>query len=198
MSGSSWFGTGTRTTEVSVVDSATRSGRRSAMAMAVVGDYQGDAARHGEQPEPEGEGDGPAFRDPARQVRIASNTKMYTATVVLRLVGEGKIDLDAPIETYLPNLVRGDGSGDGSGNGADGRDITVRQTLQHPSGLADYDDIIVGQSASRPVGQDHLAVQHTHFEPRELLDAVLAKKALFAPGTGWSYSNVTHLLARSR
>ena len=43
------------------------------------------------------------------QVRIASNTKMFTAVVVLQLVGEGKIGLDEPIETYLPGLVRGEG-----------------------------------------------------------------------------------------
>ena len=112
------------------------------------------------------------------QVRIASNTKMYTATVVLQLVGEGKIDLDAPVETYLPNLVRGDG--------IDGRDITVRQILQHTSGLADYDDVLA---------QDYFKVQHTYFEPRQLLDVGLAKKALFAPGTSWSYSNTNYILA---
>jgi D-alanyl-D-alanine carboxypeptidase len=112
------------------------------------------------------------------QVRIASNTKMFTATVVLQLVGEGRIDLDAPIETYLPNIVRGDG--------IDGRNITVHQLLQHTSGLADYDDVLA---------QNYLAAQHTYFEPRDLLDVTLAKKALFAPGTGWSYSNGNYVLA---
>ncbi|MFG1702652.1 serine hydrolase domain-containing protein [Nonomuraea sp. M3C6] len=113
------------------------------------------------------------------QVRIASNTKMFTATVVLQLVGEGKIDLDAPIETYLPKLVRG--------KGLDGRKITVRQILQHTSGLADYDVQIVGQ--------DYGKVQHTSFEPRQLLDAALPQGALFAPGAGWSYSNANYVLA---
>jgi D-alanyl-D-alanine carboxypeptidase len=113
------------------------------------------------------------------QVRIASNTKMFTATVVLQLVGEGKITLDEPVETYLPKLVRGDG--------VDGRKITVRQLLQHTSGLPDYDDILVGQ--------DYLAVRHTYFEPRQMVDAALAKKALFAPGKGWSYSNTNYVLA---
>ncbi len=112
------------------------------------------------------------------QVRIASNTKMFTATVVLQLVGEGKVDLDAPIETYLPSLVRGDG--------IDGRKITVRQLLQHTSGIPDYDDDIV---------PDFFAVQHTYFEPRELVDVALRHKALFAPGTGWQYSNTNYVLA---
>jgi D-alanyl-D-alanine carboxypeptidase len=113
------------------------------------------------------------------QVRIASNTKMFTATVVLQLVGEGKIGLDEPVETYLPKLVRG--------KGLDGRKITVRQLLQHTSGLPDYDEILVGE--------DYLAVRHTYFEPRQLVDAALAKKALFAPGKGWSYSNTNYVLA---
>ncbi|WP_315987014.1 serine hydrolase domain-containing protein [Actinomadura sp. HBU206391] len=113
------------------------------------------------------------------QVRIASNTKMFVATVVLQLVGEGKIGLDEPIETYLPGLVRGEG--------IDGRKITVRQVLQHTSGLADYDVELVGE--------DYSKVQHRYFEARELLDVVLAQKSLFAPGTGWSYSNGNYVLA---
>ncbi len=113
------------------------------------------------------------------KVRIASNTKMFTATVVLQLVGEGKVGLDEPVETYLPGLVRGDG--------IDGRDITVRQLLQHTSGLPDYDDDVV---------KDYLTKQqHRHFEPRETLDLALAKKAEFAPGTDWGYSNTNYTLA---
>ncbi len=112
------------------------------------------------------------------QVRIASNTKIFTATVVLQLVGEGKVRLDAPIETYLPKLVRGDG--------IDGRNITVRQLLQHTSGLPDYD---------QHIARDYFAVQHTYFEPRDLIDLALAEKALFAPGTGWEYSNTNYLVA---
>jgi D-alanyl-D-alanine carboxypeptidase len=112
------------------------------------------------------------------QVRIASNTKMFTATVVLQLVGEGKIGLDEPIETYLPGLVRGEG--------IDGHDITVRQLLQHTSGLADYDEVLI---------TDYFAVQHKYFEPRQMLDAALTRPALFAPGEGWSYSNTNYVLA---
>lgn len=106
------------------------------------------------------------------QVRIGSNTKVFTAVTVLQLVGEGKIDLDKPIETYLPNLVRGDG--------IDGRHITVRQILQHTSGLPNYTNMYK---------QGFLPYQHTYFEPRELLDVALSQKADFAPGANWEYSN---------
>ncbi|MCO5995912.1 serine hydrolase domain-containing protein [Actinoallomurus rhizosphaericola] len=111
-------------------------------------------------------------------VRIGSNTKTFTAVVVLQLVGEGKIRLDAPIETYLPNLIRGDG--------IDGRHITVRQLLQHTSGLPNYTSILANGL---------LPYLHRYFEPRELLDLALAQKADFAPGTKWEYSNTNYAVA---
>ena len=113
------------------------------------------------------------------QVRIASNTKTFTATTVLQLVGEGKIDLDASVETYLPGLVRG--------KGIDGRNITVRNLLQQTSGLPDYDDLVADKGL--------LAVQHTFFEPRQALDAALTQPAQFKPGTSWAYSNTNYTLA---
>ncbi|MFF0967038.1 serine hydrolase domain-containing protein [Streptomyces sp. NPDC003703] len=110
------------------------------------------------------------------QVRIGSNTKTFTAVVVLQLVAEGKVGLDTSVDTYLPGLVRGDG--------IDGRHITVRQLLQHTSGLPDYvDHEVILNNPER------------YFEPRELLDAALARKARFAPGTKWEYSNTNYLLA---
>ncbi len=112
------------------------------------------------------------------QVRIASNTKTFVATVVLQLVGEGKVELDQPIEKYLPGVVRG--------NGIDGHNITVRQLLQHTSGLPDYD---------QDVATDYLANQHTYFEPRQLLDMALAHGAESAPGIQWSYSNTNYIIA---
>ncbi|UIJ33782.1 serine hydrolase [Allobranchiibius sp. GilTou73] len=113
------------------------------------------------------------------EVRIASNTKTFTATAVLQLVGEGRIGLDKPIETYLPGLVRG--------KGIDGRHITVRNLLQQTSGLPDYDTLVASKGL--------LAVQHTYFEPRQALDAALTAPAEFKPGTSWAYSNTNYVLA---
>ncbi|MFE4823667.1 serine hydrolase domain-containing protein [Streptomyces sp. NPDC056704] len=107
------------------------------------------------------------------QVRVGSNTKTFTAVVVLQLVGEGKIGLDAPVDAYLRGLVRGDG--------IDGRQITVRQLLQHTSGLPNY---------SQYLGDDI-----RYYDPRELLDLALQHKADFAPGTNWAYSNTNYLVA---
>jgi D-alanyl-D-alanine carboxypeptidase len=111
-------------------------------------------------------------------VRIGSNTKTFTAVTVLQLVGEGKVKLDKPVETYLPGLLRGDG--------VDGRRITVRQLLQHTSGLPEYTDFLA---------KGALPFQHTYFQPRELLDMALKKKAAFAPGTKWLYTNTNYIVA---
>ncbi|WP_405003576.1 beta-lactamase family protein [Kitasatospora purpeofusca] len=113
------------------------------------------------------------------QIRAGSNTKAFVAVVVLQLVAEGRIGLDTAVDTYLPGLVRGDGF--------DGRNITVRQLLQHTSGLPDYMDA--------PALADFTTVQYRYFEPRELLDGALTQKARFAAGTGWEYSNTNYLVA---
>ncbi|MGW0748034.1 serine hydrolase domain-containing protein [Streptomyces sp. NPDC002587] len=107
------------------------------------------------------------------QVRIGSNTKTFVAVVVLQLVAERRMDLDASVDTYLPGLVRGDG--------IDGRRITVRRLLQHTSGLPDY--------------SNHLGDDVRYYAPRELLDIALRHPADFAPGTSWKYSNTNYVLA---
>ncbi|MGH4028161.1 serine hydrolase domain-containing protein [Actinomycetota bacterium Odt1-20B] len=106
------------------------------------------------------------------RVRIGSNTKTFTAVVVLQLVAEGRIRLDEHIDTYLPGLVRGDG--------IDGNDITVRQILQQTSGLPDY---------------TKADLQPRRYEPRELLDIALRYKSEFDPGSKWAYSNTNYVLA---
>jgi D-alanyl-D-alanine carboxypeptidase len=111
--------------------------------------------------------------------RIGSMTKMFVATVVLQLVAEHKVDLDAPIERYLPGVVRGSGN--------DGRDITVRELLQHTSGLPDYMDYVSEQSV--------ITAPLTHYSPQDLLNLALAHPPLFKPGTGESYSNTNYVLA---
>ncbi|MET9603577.1 serine hydrolase domain-containing protein [Streptomyces sp. NPDC006512] len=110
------------------------------------------------------------------QVRIGSSTKTFTAVVVLQLVGEGRIGLDATVDTYLPGLVRGDGF--------DGGRITVRQLLQHTSGLPEYEDLVADDIR-----------EHRYFEPRDILDVAFRRKAVFDAGKGWSYSNTNYVVA---
>ncbi|BFV56095.1 serine hydrolase domain-containing protein [Kitasatospora sp. CMC57] len=110
------------------------------------------------------------------QVRIGSNTKTFTAVVVLQLVGEGKVDLDEHVDTYLPGLVRGEG--------LDGSRITVRQLLQHTSGIPDYEGLL-----------DEASLRYRYFEPRELLDLALQHRAEFTPGERFGYSSTNYVLA---
>ncbi|NEA17737.1 serine hydrolase domain-containing protein [Streptomyces halstedii] len=112
------------------------------------------------------------------QVRAGSNTKPFTSAVVLQLVGEGTVDLDEPIETYLPSLVHGDG--------IDGSRITVRNLLQHTSGLPDY---------TRSLPPNPFEIRDTYYNPREMLDLALGEKAVFEPGAKWQYSNTNYVLA---
>lgn len=115
------------------------------------------------------------------RVRIGSNTKTFTAVVVLQLVGEGKVELDKSVEKYLPGLVRGVGVGDKK---VDGREITVRELLQHTSGIPEYGEYI-----------DDDIIRRRYAQPRDLLDIALQHPATARPGTEWSYSNTDYILA---
>ena len=115
------------------------------------------------------------------RVRIGSASKMFASVVVLQLVGEGRVELDASIETYLPGLVRG--------KGIDATAITVRQVLQHNSGLPDYTDSMFKTKA------DFLPHQHVYLKPRQLLDLANAREDARSAGSGWSYSNTNYVIA---
>ncbi|MFB8393793.1 serine hydrolase domain-containing protein [Streptomyces yangpuensis] len=67
---------------------------------------------------------GPLSRDPAANFRIGSITKLFTSTVVLQLVGEGRFGLDTPVQDLLPGTLP-----------ARWEPITVGQLLSHTSGL---------------------------------------------------------------
>ncbi|MFD0362683.1 serine hydrolase domain-containing protein [Nocardia sp. GCM10030253] len=124
-------------------------------------------------------------------VRIASNTKTFTAALVLQLVAEGKIGLDIPAADYLPEF------------GLDER-ITVRMLLQHTSGVFNftgelYEDgtVVLGIPApGTPLGKEWVDNRFHTYRPQELVELALSKPARFEPGTKWSYSNTNYVLAR--
>ncbi|MEV0424120.1 serine hydrolase domain-containing protein [Streptosporangium canum] len=124
-------------------------------------------------------------------VRIGSNTKTFTSTLVLQLVAEGKVELDTPAADYLPEF------------GLDER-ITVRMLLQHTSGVFNfsgevYDDgtVVLGIPIPYgPAGAEWLDNRLKTYRPQELVELALSKPARFEPGTGWSYSNTNYVLAR--
>ncbi|WP_043637717.1 serine hydrolase domain-containing protein, partial [Nonomuraea candida] len=122
-------------------------------------------------------------------VRIGSNTKTFTATVVLQLVAEGRVALDAPVDDYLPEF------------GLDRR-ITVRMLLQHTSGIFNftgefYEDGTFAPGIPATMAGKEWADHRFHtYSPEELVRLALARPARFEPGTGWSYANTNYVLAR--
>ncbi|MEU4571349.1 serine hydrolase domain-containing protein [Nonomuraea sp. NPDC023979] len=79
-------------------------------------------------------------RRPGEHFRIGSFTKAFAGTVVLRLAAEGRLSLNDTVATWLPGVVEEHLGGDGSA-------ITVRQLLNHTSGLP---DAVIGQEPPRP------------------------------------------------
>ncbi|MFD5701293.1 serine hydrolase domain-containing protein [Streptomyces lasiicapitis] len=117
--------------------------------------------------------------------RAASITKTFVATVVLQLEAEGKLDLDDSVGQWLPGVV--------AGHGHDGDRITVRQLLNHTSGIYDYtDDPGVVRMYFTPEFFKH---RHRTWTPRELVAVATRHKPDFAPGKGRRYSNTNYLLA---
>ncbi|MEU6553466.1 serine hydrolase domain-containing protein [Streptomyces sp. NPDC046915] len=109
------------------------------------------------------------------RLRVGSVTKTFTAAVVLQLAAEHRLSLDASVDHYLPGLIRG--------HGHDGRRITVRQLLQHTSGLPDYLDAPEWEHPER--------LRYRHFEPRELVARALE---LPRPQGGWHYATTNYLV----
>ncbi|MFJ6752844.1 serine hydrolase domain-containing protein [Streptomyces sp. NPDC091266] len=122
-------------------------------------------------------------------VRIGSNTKTFTATVVLQLVAEGTIGLDAPVADYLPEFELGP-------------NITVRMLLQHTSGVFNFTGEYYDDGTFAPgipattAGQEWVENRFKTYRPEELVRLALSKPARFEPGTDWSYSNTNYVLAR--
>ncbi|ASU84470.1 hypothetical protein CDO52_18165 [Nocardiopsis gilva YIM 90087] len=110
--------------------------------------------------------------------RIGSQTKTFTAAVVLQLADEGKVSLEAPIDEYLPGVV--------TGNGYDGTRITVRHLLQHTSGIAPYNPYPGAQTPKpNPDGTYDLAAS---------VREGLSRAPVSAPGADFTYSNTNYLI----
>ncbi|MCX4681091.1 beta-lactamase family protein [Streptomyces sp. NBC_01433] len=117
--------------------------------------------------------------------RIASITKTFVATVMLQLEAEKRLDLDGTVESWLPGVVRG--------HGHDGRKITVRQLLNHTSGIFDFTDD--PGYARRYLGTGFLKHRYDTRSPKVAVDAAMAHAPAFEPGTRYAYSNTNYVLA---
>ncbi|MFJ8525336.1 MULTISPECIES: serine hydrolase [Bacillus cereus group] len=108
--------------------------------------------------------------------RIGSVTKTFVATVLLQLAGENRLNLDDSIEKWLPGVIQG--------NGYDGKQITIRQVLNHTSGIADY------------IQSKDFDIMDTKksYTAEEFVKMGISLPPDFAPGKGWSYSNTGYVL----
>ncbi|MEU5025567.1 serine hydrolase domain-containing protein [Streptomyces milbemycinicus] len=117
--------------------------------------------------------------------RAGSTVKTFVATVTLQLVGEGRLALDDTVDRWLPGVV--------SGHGNDGRRITVRQLLQHTSGLRGYTSIPevfpAGYSA-----RGYYENRFRHYTAGELVAAAVGHPPNSEPGAAYRYSNTNYVV----
>ena len=112
--------------------------------------------------------------DAQTNFRLASFTKQFTAMAIMLLVHDGKLRYEETLTEIFPDFP------------ACGKNITVRNLLNHTGGLRDYEDLM--EAAEKASGPKWTAEQQ--IQDDEVL--VLLKKETkgkFAPGTSWAYSN---------
>lgn len=99
--------------------------------------------------------------------QVASTVKTFTATVVLQLIGEGKLKPGDTIDRWFPDAPNA-------------RLITIEQLLRHTSGLVSFNALPSFGTAYRT--------------PAEAIALGTAQRPQFCPGTGWSYTNTGYAM----
>jgi D-alanyl-D-alanine carboxypeptidase len=114
---------------------------------------------------------------PGLNYRVASVTKPFVATVVLQLVAEGRLSLSDTVDRWLPGIL------------PYGDQVTIRQLLNHTSGVPEY--------LVEPLLELYGSKQgrFRSWTPQELVALVADQPPLFPPGTTFSYSNTNYVLA---
>jgi CubicO group peptidase (beta-lactamase class C family) len=106
--------------------------------------------------------------------RLASFTKQFTAMAIMLLVHDGKLHYDGKLTQILPGFP------------AYAKDITLRNLLNHTSGLPDYEELMEAEEKTKgPIWTSEHQIQDE--EVLQLLER--APNGFFAPGTSWAYSN---------
>jgi CubicO group peptidase (beta-lactamase class C family) len=105
--------------------------------------------------------------------RLGSITKQFTAMLILQLVADGAVDLEAPITSYLPDYPKETGD-----------QITVHHLLTHTSGIPNYTAFpnFFKEQSRNP------------YTPDEFVEVFAHKKLDFTPGERFSYSNSGYFL----
>ncbi len=106
--------------------------------------------------------------------RLASFTKQFTAMAVMLLVHDGKMRYDETLTEIFPDFP------------AYGKPITIRNLLNHTSGLPDYEDLMDAEEKAKGA----IWTREKQIQDAEVLELLKKEKnGKFAPGASWSYSN---------
>ncbi|MEU9112058.1 serine hydrolase domain-containing protein [Streptomyces sp. NPDC048483] len=124
--------------------------------------------------------------------RAGSLTKTLVATVILQLAAERKLTLHDTAAAHLPAGVPVRGPGAAGGHSSDLRKVTIRQLLDHTSGVFDYtrDPRLAG----RLYGTGFAAHRYDTYTPARLLRIALGHPAAAAPGARYAYSNTNYVV----
>lgn len=112
---------------------------------------------------------------PESRFSVQSISKSFTAAAILRLVASGKLGLDSHLAQWLPDAPHASR-------------ITVRQCLQHTSGLPEYGLL--------PAYHEAVKRGEAPWTHAEFLERTHADQLLFEPGHGWQYSNIGYMILR--
>ncbi|WP_372349448.1 serine hydrolase domain-containing protein [Streptomyces sp. KL116D] len=112
------------------------------------------------------------------EFRAGSTTKVVTAAVVLRLAAAGKVDLDAPVQRYLPDLFAPNAD-------AFRAPVSVRQLLNHTSGLRPG-------TAFGPTFEEAYAHRFETLTPRQVVAGSVAEGPAHAPGEVQEYLGINY------
>jgi CubicO group peptidase (beta-lactamase class C family) len=129
--------------------------------------------------------------------RVFSNTKLITSCAALLLLEEGRLQLDDPIERYIPQLanrrvLRPGANSLGETEPAE-RPITIRHLLSHRAGLS-YGFLDPGATISKAYNERKVLNPATTLA--EMMDVLADLPLTYQPGTSWEYSVATDVTAR--
>lgn len=110
---------------------------------------------------------------PDTKHRLGSITKQFTAMLIMQLVAEGKLDLQAPVSKYLPNYSK-----------VNGDKITIHQLLTHTSGTPNY-------TSFPDFFKD---MSRNPYTPTEMVKMFADSTLSFTPGEQFTYSNSGYIL----
>jgi D-alanyl-D-alanine carboxypeptidase len=117
---------------------------------------------------------------PTHRLLQGSVGKTYAAALAMQLVHEGKLNLDAPVSMYL-------GDRPWFSRLPNARDITVRNLMNHTSGLVRYE-------FKEQFTKDLTASPDKTWRPEELVSYILDSPPPFAAGEGWEYSDTNYIV----